>query len=73
MHRYESCPGRAVLKQFLDEQLSDVDSESEFHYNQWDSTDQTSLTTVKTTYEEYKEVLIDAIDRLTKHSYLAKC
>ena len=35
----ESCPGRAGLKQFLDEQLSDVDSESEFHYNQWDIID----------------------------------
>ena len=38
MHQCESCPGRAGLKQFLDEQLKDVDSESEFHYNQWDTT-----------------------------------
>ena len=73
MHRCESCPGRAGLKQFLDEQLSDVDTESEFYSNQWDSTDQASLTTVTITCEEYKEVLIDAIDGLTKHSYLAKC
>ena len=35
----ESCPGRAGLKQFLDEQLNDDDSESEFHYNQWDIID----------------------------------
>ena len=40
IHRFESCPGRAGLKQFLDEQLSDVDSDSEIHYNQWDTTDQ---------------------------------
>ena len=72
MHQCESWPGRAGLKQFLDEQLSDVDSESEFHYNQWDTTDRASLTTAAT-YEEYKDVLIDAIDKLTKHSYLAKC
>ena len=72
MHWCESCPGRAGLKKFLNEQLSDVDSESEFHYNQWDTTDRASLTTA-TTYEEYKDVLIDAIDKLTKHSYLAKC
>ena len=38
MHRCESCKGRAGLKQFLDEQLSDIDSESEFHYNQRDTT-----------------------------------
>ena len=42
MHRYESCPARAGLKQILDEQLSDVDSESEFHYNQWDTKDRAS-------------------------------
>ena len=73
MNRCEYCPGRAGLKQFLDEQLRDVDSESQFHYNQWDTTVQASLTTVTTTCEECKDLLIDAIDKLTKHSYLAKC
>ena len=60
------------LKQFLNEQLSDVGSESEFHYNQWDTTDQASLTAI-TTWEECKDVFIDAIDKSTKHSYLAMC
>ena len=73
MHQCESCPARAGLKQILDEQLSDVDSESEFHYNQWDTTHRASLITVTKTCKEYKDVLIDAIDKLTKHSYLAKC
>ena len=73
MHRCETCPGRAGLKQFLDEQLRDVDSESEFLYKQWSSTDRMSLTTVTTTCEEYKDVLIDAIDKLVKDSCLAKC
>ena len=68
MHHCESCLGRAGLKQFLDEQLSDVDSESEFHYNQWDTTDRAPLTTVTATCKEYKDVLIHAIDKLTKHS-----
>ena len=68
MHQCESCLGRAGLKQFLDEQLSDVDSESEFHYNQWDTTHSALLITV-TTCKEYKDVLIDAIDKLTKHLY----
>ena len=73
MHQWESCPGGAGLKQFLDKQLNDDDSESEFHYNQWDTTNRASLTTVTTKCEEYKDVLIDGIDKLTKHSYLAKC
>ena len=55
MNRCEYCPGRAGLKQFLDEQLRDVDSESQFHYNQWDTTVQASLTTVTTTCEECKD------------------
>ena len=42
MHRCESFPGAADLKQFLDEQPSDVDSESEFRNNQWDSKDRDS-------------------------------
>ena len=73
MHRFESCPGRAGLKQFLDEQLSDVDSESEFHYNQWDTTDRASFIIVTTTCEEYKDVFIDVNNKSTKHSCLAKC
>ena len=73
MHQCKSCPGRAGLKQFLDEQLSDVDSDSEIHYNQWDTTDQAWLTTIATACGEYKDVFIDTIDKLTKHSYLAKC
>ena len=44
MHQCESCPARAGLKQILDEQLSDVDSESEFHYNKWDTADRASPT-----------------------------
>ena len=73
MYWCEPCPARAGLKQFLDEQLSDVDSESEFHYNQWDTTDRASLTTVTTICEQYKAALIDAIDKSTKHLHLAKC
>ena len=72
--RCESCPGREGLKNFLDEQLSDVDLDGEFHYNQWDTTDRAALTTHTNTYEDYKDILIDAIDQLTRHSaYLAKC
>ena len=67
MHQYESCPGRAGLKQFLDEQpsdekLSDVDSESEFHYNQWNTTDQASFTIFTSTCEEYKDSLMPLIN-----------
>lgn len=72
MHRCELCPGKDGLRAFLDEQLSDVDLDDEFHFNQWDTTDRASLTTHTCTYREYIDLLIDSIDQLTRHSYLAK-
>ena len=72
MHRCELCPGKDSLRAFLDEQLSDVDLDDEFRFNQWDTTDRASLTTHTCTYREYIDLLIDSIDQLTRHSYLAK-
>ena len=46
--------------------------DSELHYCQWDTTDRASLTTLTATYEEYKELLVESINKLTRHSYLAK-
>ena len=70
MHRCESCPGSSSLKAFLDDQLEDLDNGAEFHYCQWDTTDRTTLTTLTTS--EYKDQVIEVINNLTKHSYLAK-
>ena len=53
-------------------QLCEVELDEELHYSQWDTTDRATLTTHTTNYEEYKELLIDKIDNITKHSYLAK-
>ena len=72
MHRCESCPGSAALKKFLDQELSHLDMDSEFHYSQWQTTDRAALVTLITTFEEYKEILINSINKLTRHSYLAK-
>ena len=72
LHRCEKCPGRDALQKFLDEELDEVEPDEEFHYSQWDTTDRATLSTRTTTCEEYKELLIDTIDRLTKHSYLSK-
>ena len=72
MHRCESCPGSAALKKFLDDELSHLDMDSEFHYCQWQTTDRVALVTLTMTFEEYKELLIDNINNLPRHSYLAK-
>ena len=46
IHHCESCPGMERLKEFLDEQLSDVDLDIEFHYSQWNSRDRATLATM---------------------------
>ena len=72
MHQCESCLGTATLKEFLDQELNELENDQEFIYCQWDTTDQGTLTSITATYEEYKETLIDVIDDLTRHSYIAK-
>ena len=77
MHRCTNCPGTNALRKFLEEKLSDTDPDFQFHYSQWQTTDngklQTSVVTVTSTCEEYKDILISAINVITKYSFLAKC
>ena len=68
----ESSLGAATLKEFLDQELNEHEDDEKFNYCQWDTTDCTILTTFTGTYKEYKETLIDIIDNLTRHSYIAK-
>ena len=72
MHRCTNCPGANALCKFLEEDLSDVDSDFQFHYSQRQTTDRASLVTVISTYEEYKDTLISAINAITKPLFLAK-
>ena len=65
MHHCESCPERAALKKFLNDELSHLDTDSEFHYCQWETADCAALARLTTTFKEYKELLIDSINNLT--------
>ena len=69
MHFCINCPGTNVLRKFLDEELSDIDPDFQFHYSQWQTTDRASLVTVTSTCEEYKDTLISAINAIMKHSF----
>ena len=70
MHRCESCPGTATLKEFLDQELNEHDDDEKFNYCQQDTADQAILTTFTVTDEE--ETLIDVFDDLTRHFHIAK-
>ena len=48
------------------------EDDQKFNYCQWDTTDQAILTSFTAPYKEYKDTLIDVIDDLTRHSYIAK-
>ena len=72
VHRCEFCRGTATLKEFLDQELNEHEEDEKFNYCQWDTTDRAILTAFTANYEEYKETLIDVIDDLTRHSYIAK-
>ena len=41
--------------------------------SEWQTTARTSLVSVTSTCEEYKDTLISVINAITKHSFLAKC
>ena len=62
MHWCESCHGNATLKEFLDQELNEHEDNEKCHYYQWDTTNQSILTTFTATYEECKETLTDVID-----------
>ena len=73
MHRCESCPGTATLKEFFDQELNKHDEDDQrFNYSQRDTTDLAILINFTLTYEEYKETLINVIDDLTRYSYITK-
>ena len=72
MHRYESCRGTAALKNFLDQELIEHEDDQKFNYCKWDSTNRVILTAFTATYEENKDTLIDVIDDLMRHFYIAK-
>ena len=61
MHRCESCPGTATLKESLYHELNEYEDGEKFNYCQWDTMDRAVLTKFTATYEKYKESLIDVI------------
>ena len=73
MHHCTNCPETKALCKFLEEQLSDIDPDFQFHYSQWQTIDKASLVTATWNCEENKDKLMSAINAITKHSILAKC
>ena len=66
-------PWKVTSLAFLQDQLTGVDVDDKFQFSQLDTTDRATLTAIVTTYDEYQELLLKAINNLTLHSFLANC
>ena len=71
VHRCENCPGAASLKLFLEDKLKEFEIH-DVNFTQWQNTDRPTMGTHSTDRTTYIELLVDMLDRLTSHSYIAK-
>ena len=74
IHRCSECLSSDILK--LKDHLFDIigeyDDDTEKTYKQWITTDQSTLAQMTTPVQEFVSVLIDNLEKLTSHSYIAK-
>ena len=70
IHRCTNCPGRNALHKFLEEELSDINPDFQFHYSQWQTTGRASLVNVTSTCEEYKDTLTSATNAITNKTFI---
>ena len=73
MHRCSKCPGKEALNNFLQTVIISEDDDDAITYQQWETTDRCTLRTLISTPLEFVEILTEAIDKLTAHSYISKC
>ena len=71
IHHCENCPGDNNLREYLDGTFADSEEE-EISFQQWQGTDRAMLCTQTTSIIEFLELLVDAISKLTVHSFYCK-
>jgi hypothetical protein len=73
IHRCEKCPGLNSLEQFLHSQLDeDNDQDDLISFNQWVTTDRTTLVMHQMTVEEFVADLLRKFNKLTVHDYVSR-
>lgn len=71
IHRCPNCPGSAPVKDYLEEAFESV-QEDEILFQQWQGTDRAMLVSQTATIEEFIELVVEAVNNLTSHSFIAK-
>ncbi|GBM39738.1 hypothetical protein AVEN_208641-1 [Araneus ventricosus] len=72
LRHYDKCPSKDNLVQFLQAKFEDYDDEDIVEYNQWVSTDRTEMIRCSTAVGELIEKLVEKLNKLIPHSYIAK-
>ncbi|GBO21271.1 hypothetical protein AVEN_250389-1 [Araneus ventricosus] len=68
----DKCPSKDNFVQFLQSKFEDYDDEDIVEYNQWVSTDRTEMIRYSTSVGELIEKLVEKLNKLIPHSYIAK-
>ena len=66
-----NCPGVSKLEDFL-QQHFDEESIYELQYNEWITTDRTTIVTQKSSTSEFIELFAKKFLKLKRHSFIAK-
>ena len=72
VHRCHNCPGKHALSEFLSTELIGMENET-IVFQQWQKTARSTSLSYTSSIDEFAESLVENIDLLTSHSFIAKC
>ena len=72
IHRCSDCPSSDILKNRLLSIIGEYDDNTEVTYKQWAATDRSTLSQITTPVQEFVSVVINSLEKLTMHPYIAK-
>ena len=72
VHCCNNCPGNHALSEVLSTELIDMKNET-IVVQQWQKTDRHTFLLYTSSIDEFAESLVENVDLLTSHSFIAKC
>lgn len=68
----DKCPSNDNIVHFLQSKFEDYNDEDIIEYSQWVSTDRTNMIRCSSSVDEFIETLVEKLNKLIPHSYIAK-
>ena len=72
IQRCSDCPSSNILRNHLLNIIGEYDDDTEITYEQWVTTDRSTLSQITTPVQKFVFVVINSLEKLTMHSYIAK-